>query len=140
MLLFVHIRSMTILAAVDGDETVDDVVAVGRDLSEAYGDELVVLHVLAQDAFGDRQRDRADEGGEYFVDDGKVDAEKVASNVVENTVDRPAGSPSAVASATSRARSSTRPTVSARATSSSAGASARRSGRPCSGARPSPSC
>ena len=82
---------MTILAAVDGDETVDNVVTVGRDLAEAYGDELIVLHVLAQDAFEERQTNRADEGGEYFVDDGKADAEKVAANVVENTIGRPGG-------------------------------------------------
>lgn len=80
---------MTILAAVDGDETTDNVVTVGEDLANAYDDDLVVVHVLAQDRFDDRRTRRSDEGKEYFVDDGKNDAEKVAADVVAATSNRP---------------------------------------------------
>ncbi|MFC6734189.1 MULTISPECIES: universal stress protein [unclassified Haladaptatus] len=80
---------MTILAAVDGDVTEDNVVTVGADMADAYDDDLTVINVLSQEDFDDRQADRADSDIEYFVDDGIADAAKVAAEVVEGTVEKP---------------------------------------------------
>ncbi|WP_101296977.1 universal stress protein [Halegenticoccus soli] len=80
---------MVILAAVDGDEKPDHVVAVGQDLADAYGDELVVLHVLPQDEFERREDRRRTEP--YTIEDGQNDAESIARAVVDATTDRRGG-------------------------------------------------
>ncbi len=77
---------MTILATVDGDDKPDRVVTVGQDLADAYGEELVVLHVLAKDAF-DRRRDERIE--EYTLEHGGTDAEGIARDVVAASTDSP---------------------------------------------------
>ena len=77
---------MTILATVDGDDKPDRVVTVGQDLADAYGDELVVLYVLARETF-DRRRD--DRNEEYTLEHGQIDAEGVARDVVEASTDSP---------------------------------------------------
>lgn len=47
---------MAILAPVDGETVPDDVVSVGYDLANAYDEQLIVLHVMPQERFEDRQR------------------------------------------------------------------------------------
>jgi nucleotide-binding universal stress UspA family protein len=50
---------MVILAAVSGKHPEDEVVEVGYDLANTYGEDLVVLHVMEQEQFDDlRGRDR----------------------------------------------------------------------------------
>ena len=78
---------MTILATVDGDDKPDRVVTVGQDLADAYGEDLVVLHVLAKEAF-DRRRDEQ-RHEEYTLENGQYDAEGVARDVVEASTDSP---------------------------------------------------
>jgi nucleotide-binding universal stress UspA family protein len=46
---------MVILAAVDGEAVPDRVVEIGNDLATSHGDDLVVLHVMSQDQFDERQ-------------------------------------------------------------------------------------
>lgn len=77
---------MTILATVDGDERPDRVVTVGQDLADAYGDDLLALHVLSGETF-DRRRD--DRNEEYTLEAGQIDAEGVARDVVEASTDSP---------------------------------------------------
>lgn len=78
---------MTILATVDGDDESDRVVTVGQDLADAYGDDLVVLHVLARETF-DRRRDEQ-RREEYTLENGQTDAEGIARDVVEASTDSP---------------------------------------------------
>lgn len=96
---------MSIIAAVDGDQSEDRVVEVGKDLADAYGDDLVVLHVMPQSDF-DTIRENAGEsrrivqgpGGfnyrsaasgsaeHYEMDDGMADAADVAKEVARATL------------------------------------------------------
>lgn len=46
---------MAILAAVDGEAVPDRAVSVGYDLARAYGDELIVVHVMPQERFEEIQ-------------------------------------------------------------------------------------
>lgn len=46
---------MTILAAIGGEHERDRVVEVGHDLANAYGDDLVVLHVMPEEQFEELQ-------------------------------------------------------------------------------------
>lgn len=78
---------MAILAAVDGDDEPDRVVTVGEELAAAYGDELVVVHVLSQEEF--EKRDDVRTGERYTVEDGQNDAEAVVKAVVKASTDRP---------------------------------------------------
>ncbi|ELZ27929.1 UpsA domain-containing protein [Halogeometricum pallidum JCM 14848] len=78
---------MAILAAVDGDQKSDRTITVGEDLAEAYDDELVVVHVLPQEEFEDRNNVRR--GEKYTVEDGQNDAEATARAVVRTSTDRP---------------------------------------------------
>jgi nucleotide-binding universal stress UspA family protein len=73
---------MTIVAAVNGDELPDRAVEVGQDLAQAYGEDLVVLHVLPQEEFEDRWREEE----EYFADDAEEDARTTAIEVVSTTL------------------------------------------------------
>lgn len=98
---------MVLVAAVDGERSPDEVVAVGDDLATAFGDELVVVHVMPRehyDALHDRQTgdstqltsDRAGlpvltygagAGADgYFLDHAVEDAAAVASAVAEETL------------------------------------------------------
>lgn len=78
---------MTILAAVDGDERPDRVVTTGEELAEAYDDKLVVINVLPQDEF--EERDDVHRSERYTVEDGQNDAEATARSVVKASTDRP---------------------------------------------------
>lgn len=96
---------MTILAAVDGDTSEDRVVEVGKDLADAYGEPLIVLHVMPESDFrsirenaGEQRRIVQGPGGfnyksaasgaeHYEMDDGMADAEDVAMEVARGTLD-----------------------------------------------------
>lgn len=78
---------MAILAAVDGDQEPDRTITVGEDLAEAYDDELVVVHVLPQEEFEDRNSVRR--GEKYTVEDGQNDAEATARAVVRASTEKP---------------------------------------------------
>lgn len=107
---------MVILAAVDGEQISDGVVTTGSSLARAYGEELVVLHVMPQQRFDERQRATSDHSAtslapdvnygsaderrstarnsseRYTIDaDGEPDAETVARDVVEATLDDTSG-------------------------------------------------
>lgn len=73
---------MAILAAVAGDVRPDRAVTVGSELSDAFGDELVVLHVMADDEFERRREER-----QYYVDEAATDAARTAGWVVGGTLD-----------------------------------------------------
>lgn len=73
---------MTIVAAVDAEDRPDQVVNVGWELADAFGEELVVLHVVSQAEFERRRADR-----EYFVDQAARDAAKSAGWVVGGTLE-----------------------------------------------------
>lgn len=73
---------MTIVAAVDGDNRQDSVVTVGRELADAFDEELVVLHVMSEGEF-----ERRREGREYFVDQAADDAARTAGWVVDGTLE-----------------------------------------------------
>lgn len=96
---------MTILAAVDGEQKPDRVVTIGQDLAEAYGDDLVVLHVMPEDEFesiqqvvNQAERSWAEgfvpyfegsdppEGG-YYLDRATEDAADMAEDVAQATLD-----------------------------------------------------
>ncbi|HKJ58740.1 MAG TPA: universal stress protein [Halobacteriales archaeon] len=73
---------MTIVAAVDADDRPDRVVTVGKEMADAFGDDLVVLHVVTEAEFERRRADR-----EYFVDQAAQDAARSAGWVVSGTLD-----------------------------------------------------
>lgn len=77
---------MAIVAAVGADNRPDRVVTVGEELADAFEEELVVLHVMSEDEFERRRRER-----EYFVDQAAGDAAKTAGWVVNGTLDDGAG-------------------------------------------------
>lgn len=101
---------MTILAAVDGERMPDRVAEIGDDLATAYGDDLVVLHIMPRDEF-ERLHEAADrsEGGlsadsgvpymrysnhssgGYFMDDAQDDSAEIAREVADTTLDSVAG-------------------------------------------------
>jgi nucleotide-binding universal stress UspA family protein len=100
---------MTIIATVDEKPGSSRAVAVGYDLANRFDDDLIVMHVMPQDAFERRQDSRAGRESErpyagvdpelgsevgstpaepYTVDqDGKPDAANVARHVAEETLD-----------------------------------------------------
>lgn len=95
---------MTIVAAVDGEQIPDRVVDVGADLAAQYGEELVVVHVMAQDTYETRADDGPSSGvgylagsgteygaagGEtaYSIDQARRDAEGVARDVTRQTLE-----------------------------------------------------
>ena len=105
---------MAILAAVSGETVPDDVVSVGYELATAFGEDLVVMHVMSDEVFERRRgsdvdrsslnvalapgvdyhRPRAADRGEHGSDsrytvDGQAepDAAAVARAVVEATLD-----------------------------------------------------
>lgn len=105
---------MAILASVDGEAVPDNVVSVGLDLANAYGEELVVLHVMPRERFEERRENTTpdskgtvlapeadygfgretesgtnDSSGENVptIDkDGEPDAASVARDVVRETI------------------------------------------------------
>lgn len=93
---------MTIVAAVDGEQIPDSVAEVGADMASQYGEELVVVHVMAQETYEARADDGSSadfsfasgteygrSGGEtsYSIDQAQRDARGVARDVTEQSVD-----------------------------------------------------
>lgn len=72
-----------ILAAVDADMQDDSVVDVAYDLAQAYGVELVVLHVMDQQEFEEQWRD---DDVEYYADDATAEATSRAQEVIDATI------------------------------------------------------
>lgn len=97
---------MPIVAAVDGERAPDAVVSRAAELADAFGEDLVVLHVLTDDRYERlRDADRGDSSGtvevdavsysvsvpgdgdvEYTVDAAAADAADVAREVAEATL------------------------------------------------------
>lgn len=73
---------MAIVAAVKGNDTPDRVVEVANDLATAHDEELLVLHVIAEEVFEQRSESTDD----YFREDAVHDAKQVANRVVRETL------------------------------------------------------
>lgn len=65
---------MSIVAAV-GSPSSSEVVKRGYELSDAYNDDLILLHVFSREEFEDRAEGRPD----YHLDDGTDDAAQVSA-------------------------------------------------------------
>ncbi|MCG1003238.1 MULTISPECIES: universal stress protein [Halobacterium] len=94
---------MAIVAAVDGEQIPDRVVEVGADLAAQYGEELVVVHVMPEDAYEERSDGGSTanfgfptaagtdyggtEGDSYTVDQAQRDAAGVAEDITKQTLD-----------------------------------------------------
>lgn len=72
---------MTIVAAVDAEGRPDRVVTVGKEMADAFGEALAVLHVVTEAEFDRRRADR-----EYFVDQAAQDAARTAAWVADGTL------------------------------------------------------
>jgi nucleotide-binding universal stress UspA family protein len=70
---------MPVLAAVADASRDTTVVTVGRDIADAYGERLVVLHVMPETEF----QDRREENLTYYQDEGVHDAKVTARRVAE---------------------------------------------------------
>ena len=73
---------MTILAAVNGEYEEDRVVSTAFDLASAYDERLVVLHVMSNEEFADRQNATP----EYFLENAEETARNVARRVTRGTL------------------------------------------------------
>jgi nucleotide-binding universal stress UspA family protein len=73
---------MTILAAVDGEHDEDPVVQTAYDLATAYGDRLVVLHVMDNEEFADRQESTP----EYYLENAEETARNVGRRVTRGSL------------------------------------------------------
>jgi len=104
---------MVILAPVDGEAVPDSVVSVGYDLANAYDDDLVVMHVMPQKYFDEKQEETAlgtkgtvlapevdygfesepvgDRDAVTIDEHGEPNAESVAHEVAKGTLDDLAG-------------------------------------------------
>jgi nucleotide-binding universal stress UspA family protein len=72
----------TVLAAVNGEREFDRVVTVGKELAAAYDELLVVVHVMADDEFAQRQSGRP----EYYLNTAQEDARGTARGVVRGSL------------------------------------------------------
>ena len=73
---------MTVLAAVNGEYEEDRVVSTAFDLAGAYEERLVVLHVMSNEEFADRQNATP----EYFLENAEQTARNVARRVTRGTL------------------------------------------------------
>jgi nucleotide-binding universal stress UspA family protein len=73
---------MTILAAVDGDYDEDPVVQTAYDLATAYDDRLVVLHVMSNEEFADKQESTP----EYYLENAEETARNVGRRVTRGSL------------------------------------------------------
>lgn len=73
---------MSILIAVGGGERDSAVVSVGKDLVEAYDDELVAFHVMTDQEFQTRTNSSPD----YYKDKAVDDAAAKAQNILEDAL------------------------------------------------------
>lgn len=106
---------MTVLVAVDGEESPDRTLAVGADLAEQAGEALVVLHVMPEsryerirasmrgdqasgplaltlyEGYAERVATPSAEANPYTIDEAQRDAERAARSVVDQTLDATEG-------------------------------------------------
>lgn len=75
---------MVIIAAVDQTEQARLVVQKARELADAFGDELHVVHVMSQSEFTELEQDEVQKTGQPG---GKERAEELAANVSANTAE-----------------------------------------------------
>ncbi|MFC7175731.1 universal stress protein [Halosegnis marinus] len=73
---------MTVIAAVNGEYDEDPVVRTGFDLAKAYGEPLLVLHVMSNDEFADRQ----DSTPDYYLENAEETARSLARRVTRGTL------------------------------------------------------
>jgi nucleotide-binding universal stress UspA family protein len=73
---------MTILAAVDGDYDEDPVVQTAYDLATAYDDRLVVLHVMSNEEFADKQESTP----EYYLENAEETARNIGRRVTRGSL------------------------------------------------------
>lgn len=84
---------MVILAPIDVDQEYERVLTVGRNLADAYDDELVVLFVLSEEDYEEEREDRlaTTEYSEYPMSQAEEDAskrvERVATTVLGEDAD-----------------------------------------------------
>lgn len=77
-----HPPNVTVLVAVDGEYVPDSAVETGRDLADAFDDDLVALHVVPEEQYADRQ----DADPEYTIERATDDARSVAERAVVETL------------------------------------------------------
>lgn len=73
---------MTILAAIDGEHDEDPVIRTAFDLAQAYDDRLVVLNVMSNEEFADRQ----DSTPEYYIENAEETARSLGRRVTRGTL------------------------------------------------------
>jgi len=73
---------MTILAAVDGEYDEDPVVRTGFDLATAHDEPLVVIHVMTNEEFADRQ----DSTPDYYLENAEETARSLARRITRGTL------------------------------------------------------
>lgn len=80
---------MTILAAIGERSPPNPVITVGYDLAEAYGDELVVLHVVPLEEFDSHREavQQIDEFADYSLRQEEGSAARFAREMVDSTLD-----------------------------------------------------
>jgi len=78
---------MTVIAAVDDEPGSKRVVSEAATLASAFDDGLVVLHVMSDEEFEQRNEGRP----EYYVDDATNDARATAREIVESALEETAG-------------------------------------------------
>ncbi|QLG60315.1 universal stress protein [Halorarum salinum] len=73
---------MTVISAVDDEADDSKVVSVGHDLATAFGDDLVVIHVMTDDTY----EDRTESSPNYYRDSAAKDAKSVAQRLISSTL------------------------------------------------------
>lgn len=73
---------MTILAAVDGEYDEDPVVRTGFDLATAHDEPFVVIHVMTNEEFADRQ----DSTPNYYLENAEETARSLARRITRGTL------------------------------------------------------
>lgn len=74
---------MTILAGVGSGEQDEDVIETAQDLATAFGENVVVVHVMSDNEFTSRRENRSD----YYQDDAVADAAEYAQERAEAALD-----------------------------------------------------
>lgn len=79
---------MVILAPIDLEQEYDRVLTVGKNLADAYDDELVVLYVLSEEAYEGEREDRlsSTEYSEYPMSQAEEDAAKRVERAAEEAL------------------------------------------------------
>lgn len=79
---------MTIVAAIERNEKAERVIREARELADAFGEDLHVLHVLSESKFRDLERDAVEESGQSGGRErGEELAAEIASEIAEEVTD-----------------------------------------------------